>query len=280
MTKYDLLKLAERFSDTCEKNITGTQSEVPAGLSGIRLFEAPIIGIARADDPLFGTLLKPEVIGPHFRLPGQWLEGAKSVISVFSPFTERVRVSNHIKGPLPSDEWLLGRIEGQLYIAELGRYLSTELEKAGASTSVPTLDSRFAANFMNVPDDTGMPGYSCNWSERHVAWVCGLGTFGVHANLITEKGTAGRLVSIVTDLELEPDTRDYEGAFDYCNKCGACVRRCPIDALKVGDFKNVWECSNMIRVLTRLFTKPRYGCGRCQTAVPCETSAPGKKKNI
>ena len=40
--------------------------------------------------------------------------------------------------------------------------------------------------------------YASNWSERHVAYVCGLGTFGCQG-LITSKGLAGRFGSIITD---------------------------------------------------------------------------------
>ena len=73
--------------------------------------------------------------------------------------------------------------------------------------------------------------YASNWSERHVAYVCGLGTFGLSKGLITERGMAGRFGSIVTDAELAPTPRKYSDPFEYCTKCGACQFRCPAKAI-------------------------------------------------
>lgn len=49
--------------------------------------------------------------------------------------------------------------------------------------------------------------YTSNWSERHVAFVCGLGTFGLSKGLITEKGIAGRLGSLIVSEKFEPRKR-------------------------------------------------------------------------
>lgn len=76
------------------------------------------------------------------------------------------------------------------------------------------------------------------WSERHAAYVCGLGTFGLSKGLITKKGIAGRFTSLITDLPLLADERAYTDVYEYCT---------------------------------------RYGCGLCQVRVPCEAGIPKKK---
>ena len=42
------------------------------------------------------------------------------------------------------------------------------------------------------------------WSERHVAYAAGLGTFGLSRGLITARGIAMRCGSVVTDLPATP----------------------------------------------------------------------------
>ena len=116
--------------------------------------------------------------------------------------------------------------------------------------------------------------YSSNWSERHAAYVCGLGTFSLTRAIITQKGTAGRLGSIITDLELEPDPRPYTGLYDYCTRCGACIRRCPVQAISLEGGKLQDPCNQRSAMLRERYA-PRYGCGKCQTGIPCQSRIPG-----
>jgi epoxyqueuosine reductase QueG len=114
-----------------------------------------------------------------------------------------------------------------------------------------------------------------NWSERHVAFVCGLGTFGLSKGLITEKGVAGRFSSIVTDMGLSPSVRPYEGLYDYCIFCGLCARRCPANAISLDTGKAHEPCEAFLNETRALFS-PRYGCGKCQSGMPCESRIPAK----
>ncbi len=50
--------------------------------------------------------------------------------------------------------------------------------------------------------------------------------------LITAKGMAGRLGSVITNLKIETTKRPYKGLYDYCIKCNVCIRRCPGNAIK------------------------------------------------
>jgi epoxyqueuosine reductase len=114
-----------------------------------------------------------------------------------------------------------------------------------------------------------------NWSERHVAFIAGLGTFGLSKSLITKKGSAGRYGSVITDRVLDIASRPYEELYEYCNYCYACIDRCPAGAIKE-EGKSINVCSDYIDNEIRPRYAPRYGCGKCQTAVPCEDTIPVK----
>ena len=236
---------------------------------GMRFFLPPIMAIGRADDPGFDELKRPEAIGPHFKKPVEWLPEAKRVISLFLPFTERVIESN-TKDPIqPSWEWLFTRVDGQQHLLATGALVQQELIAAGYKAIVPQADDRYLMRTSPAQEDIPIPVWSSNWSERHVAFVTGLGTFGKHTNFISRKGCCGRLVSIITDWETEPDVKDYVGRFDYCADCGACYRVCPGDAL-APEGKNKQACSAFLRKNCPQYA-PRYGCGKCQSGLPCST---------
>ena len=59
-------------------------------------------------------------------------------------------------------------------------------------------------------------GISSNWSERHAAYVAGLGTFSLNDALITVNGIAHRVGSIIVATELPATKRPYTGRYDYC----------------------------------------------------------------
>jgi len=69
---------------------------------------------------------------------------------------------------------------------------------------------------------------------------------------------------------------NHKEVYEYCNDCGACIRRCPADAI-TKDGKDHAPCDNFLDAIRTKFA-PRYGCGKCQTAVPCETKIPKKLK--
>jgi epoxyqueuosine reductase len=235
-------------------------------LKGIQMFDAPIIGIAAADDPLFLKLKDKEAIGDGHMTPLEWMPQAKAVISYFLPFTEAVRKANRENKDLPAIEWLYGRIEGEIANKELAKFLVKKVADMGGEAIIPSLDSRFVSG-----------NYKSNWSERHVAFISGLGTFGLSKSIITEKGAAGRLGSLIVSIPFEATERKYEGVYDYCSQCGACINRCPAQAIdKLG--KKHEPCEDFLTNVTKKRFAPRYGCGKCQTAVPCEYRIPVVRK--
>jgi len=287
MTPYVLMAELLDHMGSAGRNRIDPAVAIAPEYAGVEIYEPPLLGIAAADDPLFLETFKREgVVGPHFRAPAEWLPGAKSVIVFFLPFTEAVRASNRTGEDQPYDPalpnqrcstlWLHARVEGQELVDGLCRRLCHLLREYGHSAVAPSLSPDFA---VPVP-------FSSNWSERHAAYAAGLGTFGLSRGLITEKGMAGRIGSVVTTAKIEPTPRPYQGPFDYCTMCGACQRRCPAGAIDpargCAEGKDQLVCGPYVR---GSYLPPqgargivRYGCGKCQVAVPCEHKIPGRRQ--
>ncbi len=247
-----------------------------AAHGGMRMYDKPLVAVAAADDEWFSRFSEAGIIGPHYMPPDVWLPGAQSVICWFLPFTKTVRDTNRAPG-LPSEEWASARIDGEVFNNALRDFVADWLKSHGGEAAAPAADQRFAV-VNRIP----------NWSERHAAFVAGLGTFGLHRALITEKGSAGRLGSVVTTLKLEPTLRPYTRYDEYCpfltsqqaqtitggkTKCGACIRRCPSHAISI-DGKDHEVCGGFIDNEVLPLFAPRYGCAKCNVGVPCESGIP------
>ena len=278
--KKNIEQSVTQFCKDSEWNYIKKEEAISPEIAGMRIFDAPLIGYASAEDPLFEELKKTEVIGCHVMLPKDWLPEAKTVISFFYPFTEAVRKSNRGTIETPSSLWLHGRIEGQRFIQKASLFLLDIFQKNGALCVAPALDKRFhAAEGTEYSPEPGWKGqlFTSNWSERHAAFIGGLGTFGLSKGFITEKGIAGRFSSIITNVDLPPASRNYTGIYEYCNWCGACARNCPAHAITLEQGKNHALCREYLQKTKEKFS-PRFGCGKCQTGVPCEYQIPVRRK--
>ena len=271
--------LADRLRDyvaNSPENAVQASYALREDLVGVPLFDAPIVGVASADDPFFERIHNEDaILGDFFRMPTDWLPGAKSVISIFYPFTREVRESNYDDLSTASPEWLHSRIEGQQFMLETGRTVASWLEDEGYETCIPALSPDFAVCKREPEDAVGRPMFRSTWSERHVAFTAGLGTFDLTAHLITRVGKAGRFGSVITAAEFEPTPRPYgEDPYAYCTRCGACTRRCPVNAITLEHGKDFQTCWKFVEE-TKIRFAPRYGCGKCQLKMPCETGIPG-----
>lgn len=274
MDKQVIEERLRQFVNETAENFIKEQDALSPQLVGMRIYDEPIVGIGKANDELFTIFKKPDAVGEIFMDPEQWLPGAKSVISYFLPFSEEVRKGNRNDMSWPSPGWLHGRLEGQTFLVKVSNFIKEMLEVEGHQGSIPIIDSRFRSGGMTgLTAGQGKMGFTSNWSERHVAYVCGLGTFCLSKGLITEKGVAGRFGSVITDLELPADNRNYEGIYDYCNNCGVCVKNCPANAISLEKGKNHDLCFAFLQEVYAQI-KPRYACGKCQVKVPCENRIP------
>jgi epoxyqueuosine reductase QueG len=271
MTKEIIISRAEEFTRESPLNYIASGIALAPECSGLRIFDTPIFAFGDAGDEIYLRYMSPEIIGDHFIPPSGWLPGAKTVISFFLPYEEKIRAANAKDPCRPADEWLHGRYEGQALVAALSEYVGSLLEDAGCACVVPALDPGYGSG--------GEYGrFSSNWSERHAAYACGLGTFGLSKGVITAKGTCGRFGSVITERGFPYDKRPYNGVYEYCNMCGECAARCPAGAISLESGKNHVLCSDFLDK-TREAYKPRYGCGKCQVGVPCESHIPGSDDN-
>jgi len=251
-------------------------------------FDAPLLGFASATDPLFQEYQR--IIGPFHRTPREWFEdtvgagtfSGGTVISWVLPIAEGVRESNRPQTRLPSRAWAHTRHFGEAFNDALRRRVVEYLTASGYYAVAPVLHSSWRA----LVDPR--VGLASTWSERHAAYAAGLGTFSLNDGLITPRGIAHRLGSVITDLVLSPSPRPYADYRENCltcrgEECGACVRRCPAGALsEAGHDKDKCRAFTYGEVMDAVgeeYGVSVAGCGLCQTKVPCERRVPpGKGK--
>lgn len=241
-------------------------------------FDDALIGFAAASDPLFREYNR--IIGDFHRLPAEILEGAATVVCWVLPVSRATRVSNRRQERWPSLEWSLTRNNGENFNTLLRHHMVAWLEGRGHRAVAPQL----APDWRQLDDPVA--GIASSWSERHAAYAAGLGTFSLNDGLITARGIAHRLGSVVTDLELPPTPRSAGGYRSNClyhrdGSCGVCISRCPVGAIsRQGHDKDVcrgYVYRTVPEAVGELYGVPQTGCGLCQTRVPCEERIPGGK---
>ena len=252
----------------------GNRTYIQALDKEITMFDEPLIAFSSAADPIYDTYKKPEIIGPRFMTPREWMPQAKTVVTACFPFSEEVRASTRHCQRDPSLEWLTGRIEGHAFIQRYMRECAKRFTEQGIRCCIPADDERYTRYPREYTID-GIPHLHMEivWSERHAGFAAGLGTFGLSRCLITPKGSAMRLINCIIDLVIEPDKRNYQDYMEYCTRCGACIKRCPVDAISFEHGKNNKLCADWNGELKERY-KPLYGCSGCSTAVPCENGIP------
>lgn len=200
-----------------------------------------------------------------------------SVISWALCQTTATKADNREETLMPSERWARSRMFGQEANVALHRELIALLAAYGHPAVAPSLSPRWQEVH------AGSNQWASTWSERHVAHICGLGTFGLSGGLITTKGKAVRLGSLVVKASLPPTARAYSGPFDYClyltrGLCGLCAERCPVGSV-TREGRDKPACSRHLRPRSEAYIRDRFGfvgyaCGLCQTGVPCESGLP------
>jgi epoxyqueuosine reductase QueG len=257
--------------------------ESPAGRhpdGGAPYFDAPLVGVARADDPLFERYRDPGVIGPFHRTPREIVPGAASVVVWVLPIILPTRRSNRERRDQPSLAWARTRSFGEQLNVALRRHMVAWLGERGHAAAAPFL----AADWRQL-DDTSV-GIASTWSERHAAYAAGLGTFSLSDGFITEKGVAHRLGSVVTTAVLPPTSADRPAPMAHClffdGRCSACIGRCPAGAISPRGHDKA-RCSAFLEslkpVLAPRWGTPNPGCGLCQVGVPCEARIPPRRRS-
>ncbi|NWF56529.1 MAG: epoxyqueuosine reductase [Syntrophaceae bacterium] len=251
-----------------------------------KYWDRPLVGFASGDDPLFKAYKK--IIGRFHFTPreifGLTFGNKKaprplSVIAWILPHAEDIRQSNRQEIKYPSRLWAHARDFGEQFNVKLRNHVVSLLKKKGYQAVAP----------MNSPHwkrlRSPRVGLASRWSERHTAYACGLGSFGLSDGFITPKGKAIRVGSVVTDLPLKPSAKKYPHHRANClyffdQTCKVCALRCPAGAItSKGHDKDKCEeyAYNTIGPLKRSeYGVKITGCGLCQTKVPCEFEIPKK----
>jgi len=280
------LKLLNGFT---EEYITRNDNDLGFKESKV-IFDFPLIGCSKASDPLFIELKKyvgdfhwtPEEIFKYMYPEYDINKSNISVLSFAFPVSEYIRQSNKNENIFPSEEWTRGRIYGESFIEIFENKLCNFLNGKGYKSVAP-MRTEF---WRKVNSDKF--GYASTWSHRHIAYVCGLGTFGLCDGLITEKGKAVRLGSIITELDIPETTRKYSSHNENClyytsGKCSSCIKRCPANAIsEMGHDKK--KCNDYITYSVTEHNQKEYklergGCALCQVKVPCESLNPTNNKD-
>jgi epoxyqueuosine reductase QueG len=274
VNKNAIITLAEKFVSDSPNNYITEETALNPNCAGMKIYEAPIFAFGSANDELYIKYKSSDIIGSRFLSPAEWLPSVKTVISFFLPYTNKIKKANAADCNWPADEWLNGRYEGQELLTILLEYLVKTISEAGFQSLAPSIDSRLKIE--NVGESIDFKSnWTSNWSERHIAYACGLGTFGLSKGIITKRGMSGRLGSVLTELDLPKDSRNYDDVYEYCTMCGACIDRCPVHAISFESGMKRQLCSDFLDKV-REKHNPRYGCGKCQVGVPCESEIPVK----
>jgi ferredoxin len=255
--------------------------------TGEKAWAMPHVAIARGDDPLF--LRHKELIGPFLWTPEEAYvlafphdpapAGELRVISYVLPQTLETRSDQRLEKTMPSERWARSRFHGEAFNGDLRLHLADTLTLAGHPSLAPERLPEFGHQ------QSERFGLASTWSERHAAFVAGLGTFGLSDALITRWGKAVRFGSVVSRINLPVSKRDYGDDHQaWClwyakGTCGACAKRCPADAITTSKGHDKQICLSYIRETTAPYSTRTYGtgatpCGLCQVKIPCESQAP------
>lgn len=236
-----------------------------SGLENI--WRPPLLVAAPVDDRFqrFGEMGIPDHASPRDLLPT-----ARSVVVFFIPFVrDLVRINR--KGERPCREWGVAYVRTNDLIGRLSQALADRLQELGFACGLTPATHNF--------DEIKLMS---RWSHKHLAYLAGMGRFGVNCQMITPEGCAGRLGSFVTEARIEerPLIQTEEACLLKAGKkCGACMEACPVDALAPDSFdrRKCWE--RLVENRSRLeyfqdLPESTHVCAKCLALTPCSFKNP------
>lgn len=227
----------------------------------------PLVGFAAAHDPYFEKL--KTAVSPTHAVPEDLLADAATVITYFLPFARSIASSNS-KERLSSPEWAVGYVETNELIKQLNHHLTKIFTANGEQVvTVPATHNWIEDKLIS------------NWSHRHIAFIAGLGRFGLNNMLITDRGCCGRIGSLITTAVIEADNRPESEAclYKHDGSCKKCVRKCVNEALFEDSFDR-FRCYDQLLENVEEHKSVGYAdvCGKCLAAVPCSHANPVRMK--
>ena len=252
-----------------------------------RAWDDPLVGFSRGDDPLYEEYKRH--IGPFHWTPLEIFKKSfpetevtardLTVITWILPQREVTKADSRKEKEFPPERWARARLYGEEVNTKLRRHVVAALKEKGYKAVAPVPSPHFSRQMSD------RYGFASNWSERHAAYAAGLGTFGLCDGLITPRGKAVRVGSVVAQMKIPAIARPYDDHHAYClfyakGTCKKCVERCPAGAVSEAGHDKM-KCYSYTHGPAMSHTKSSYGfevegCGLCQTGVPCESRIPKK----
>jgi epoxyqueuosine reductase len=287
--------------------LTSELNRLPEPFGGDRIFDPPLIGVSQGDDPIF-TKYK-EVVAPEHLTPLEmWKASGMAergdtadrlrILSIVFPYVKRIREESKTATIMPADIYCLGRNYANEFMKDVLRRTMTFFQDRGFMAVAGMLSPAFQLRLQEKP-----PQFYSLWSERHMAFAAGLGTFSLHEGLITEAGCNIRVTSVITDAPLTVTPRKSDEPYGNClfyakGECRKCEKRCPGGAITANGHDKV-KCREygviVSKEMNRKFRpllKPHernvqgtvivsypVGCAFCQFNVPCMDKNPMARKD-
>jgi epoxyqueuosine reductase len=286
--------------------LSSSLNRLPEQYGGDRIFDLPLMGVSGGDDPIFEKY--KEVVGPEHLTPLEmWAaNGLKKAddsasrlrtLSMVFPYSKRIRDESRTAVDMPAEIYCVGRNYANAFISDVQRKAVQFLEGRGFRALAASLSRPFQILTQKKP-----PQFYSSWSERHIAFAAGLGTFSLHEGLITEAGCNVRFGSLITDAPLTMHPRTSDKPYAHClyyakGKCRECEKRCPAGAITEAGHDKI-ACRKYGQIVSRemnqrlgsilkphqrniagvgLVTSYPVGCAFCQFDVPCMDRNPMAK---
>jgi epoxyqueuosine reductase QueG len=247
------------------QKITETIKSAVTNYEANNIWKEPILEIISAKNEELIKLFN--MVSTDHLMPHDILSDAKSIISFFIPFQEFI-IKNNIKGKFASEEWAMAYIKTNDLIKQINDDIETLMDKNGYKTGKIPATHHF--------DEKKLIS---NWSHRHIAYIAGIGTFGINNMLITRNGCCGRFGSIIINYEFN-EYKVIPKIKDKClNKlngtCGLCQKKCIVNSFENNCY-NRNKCYEQCLKNAEFHKKIGYAdvCGKCVVGLPCSTKEP------
>jgi epoxyqueuosine reductase len=276
-------------------------NRLPESYGGGFIFSKPLIGVSKGDDPIFEKY--KEIISPKHLTPKEvWNashlpdESASKlrILSILCPFTNQIREES-IKAKIwPAEIYSIGRNYANAFKIDVMKQAIKVFQDKGYQATAGMICEAF-----NI-----YRPFISSWSERHIAFAAGLGSFSLHEGFISEIGCNIRICSVITNAPLDVTPRESDDPYRNClyyakGTCMECVEKCPADAIseRGHDKLECWRYGRKVEaeMNKRLVSilkphwrriegemreqKPPVGCAFCQYGVPCMDKNPMAPKN-
>ncbi|MFX1497532.1 MAG: hypothetical protein ACFFBH_08400 [Promethearchaeota archaeon] len=278
-------------------------NHLPEKFGNGNIFSHPLVGVARGDDSIFFKF--KEIVGPEHLTPLEmWLASGEkqipisnlNIVSIIFPFEDMIRneASNPISLPkiiLPAEIYSVARNFGK----DFRNYIIEQTIDFFKSQGYNAISGKLSEAYTLI----AKKNFYSTWSENHIAFAAGLGTFGLHEGIITEAGCNVRLASVITNAPLQVTLRKSDELYANClyyakATCRECAKKCPAnaitekgyDATKCNKYRNkvaremVPRLKSILKSYTRRvnwkFKAHNFpvGCELCQFGVQCTDKNP------